>query len=84
MSFGLIIYILFLLIFFIASGLIFRHTVKFGYLSQRFKTIVTIFGLLALSVIIFSIYIFLQVLTPSSETYSTSSPPTSNSGELNF
>ena len=84
MSFGLIIYILFLIIFFVASGLIFRHTVKFGYLSQRFKTIVIIFGLLALSVIIFSFYIFLQVLTTSSETYSTSNSPTFNSGDLNF
>ena len=51
-----IVYSIFLFIFLVICGLIFRHTVKFSYLSPRFKKVVTIFGVLALIVIIFSVY----------------------------
>jgi len=55
MAIVLTIYIVLLVIFLVMCALIFRHTVKFGYLSPRFKTVVTIFGILALGIIIFSL-----------------------------
>ena len=50
-------YILFLFGFIVASALIIRHAITYGYLSKRFQLVVGIFVLLALIVIGFSIYL---------------------------
>jgi predicted permease len=43
------------------SALILRHTVKYSYLSTRFKVIVSVFGILALIVFLFSIFLIFQL-----------------------
>ena len=79
----LAVYIVLMVIFLVMSALIVRHTVKYGYLSQKFKTIVTVFGLIALGVIIFSLYMVISLFGGSSP--SSSSPDkTVNSGAINF
>lgn len=79
----LAVYIVLILIFLVMSALIVRHTVKYGYLSQKFKSIVTIFGLIALGVIVFSLYMMISLFTGSSPS-SSPSVKTVNSGEINF
>ena len=61
MTIVILIYILLLIGFFSASALIFRHLVKYGYLSPRFKIVVMIFGILSSIIIIFSIYLMLSM-----------------------
>lgn len=86
----IIMYAILLVIFLIISALILRHTVKFSYLSPRFKTVVSIFGLLALIVIIFTLYLvfLLSRPEPSSSGFlvpSTSTAPSSTStSDINF
>jgi len=58
----IVIYIALLLVFFFVSSLIFRHTMKYSYLSPRFRTVVTIFGLLSACVIAFSLYLLSGLL----------------------
>lgn len=86
MVFVYIIYIVLMVIFLVTSALILRHTVKYSYLSPKFKTIVTIFGLLALCVFIFSIYLAFSIgvsPSPSPSSYPSVSPSTSTS-DINF
>ena len=88
MTLAIPIYILLLIVFLIISSLVLRHTVKFGYLSPRFKIVVTTFGVIALTVIIFSIYLMFQVGDSGNGGYeyydaSTESASTSSS-DLNF
>ncbi len=78
-------YVILLLVFLVSSALILRHTMKFSYLSPRFKTIVSIFGLLALIVIVFSVYLVLLLGRSSPPSSSPSIPsPTSSSSDINF
>ncbi|PIZ70642.1 hypothetical protein COY07_06380 [Candidatus Peregrinibacteria bacterium CG_4_10_14_0_2_um_filter_43_11] len=80
-----IIYIVLITIFFIFAGLIFRHAIKFSYLSQRFKTITFIFGLMALAIVIFSMVMLLQLYSgTSNKSPSVPKTNTSGGGNLNF
>ena len=86
MTFIIFIYILLLIVFLIISSLVLRHSVKFGYLSPKFKIVVGVFGVLALAVIIFSIYLMFQVGGTGNggyEYYDTGGGSTST-GDLNF
>ena len=82
----ILIYILLLIIFLIVSSLVLRHAVKFGYLSPGFKTIIIVFGVLAFCVIVFSIYLMLQVGKPTGGGYDYSNTYTepASTGDLNF
>lgn len=86
MSVIILIYILLLIVFLVVSSLILRHTVKFGYLSPRFKTVAIIFGILALFVIILSIYLMSQIGRPSSGEYEyyNNNAESVSTGDLNF
>jgi len=87
MGTAIAIYILLLLVFLVISGLILRHTIKFSYLSSRFRYIVGVFGIIAATVIVFSVYLLIQMDSGSSTHYyeTTSSPtPSTNSSDLNF
>ena len=85
MATTIVLYILLLLVFLVISSLIFRHTVKFSYLSPRFKYIVGVFGLIAVVVIIFSIFLLFQMGDgPSTSYYDNDPAPTTTSGDLNF
>jgi len=80
MTIVILIYILLLIGFFLASGLIFRHLVKYGYLSPSFKIVVMIFGILSAIIIIFSIYLTLSIDNGTED-----SPANYNySSDLNF
>lgn len=78
-----VIYAILIIAFLVASALILRHTVKFSYLSPRFKTIVSIFGLLALVVIVFSLYLVILSNRSASSSFSDFTPSTPSSG-INF
>lgn len=78
----LVLYIFLLLIFLISSALIFRHAHKYSYLSPRFKTIVSVFGILALTVIIFSLVLLFKFFGSPSVIPIPSSG--SSSGGINF
>lgn len=78
----IVIYVILILIFLGMSALILRHTMKYSYLSSRFKMVVSVFGLLALVVFIFSIFLIFQLDgEPKSPSYQPSSP---SSTEINF
>lgn len=80
----IVLYILLLIVFLIISSLILRHTIKFSYLSPRFKYIVAIFALISLGAILFSILLLFK-MEPSSSTGFDSRPSTPiGSGDLNF
>jgi len=93
MGTAIVLYILLLVVFLVISSLILRHAVKFNYLSPNFKYVVGVFGVIALVVIIFSIYLLFQMNgsdggstnyyepTPSTSTYT---PPATSNGDLNF
>lgn len=83
MTAAVIIYVLLLIIFLAVSMLILRHAIKFGYLSPRFKIVVWIFATISIAVIIFSIFLLLQIGEPVSTNPYTPSSPSSSSG-LNF
>lgn len=87
MGFAIFIYIVLLIIFLIISSLILRHTIKFSYLSPRFRYIVGFFGVIAVIIIIFSIYLLFK-MGPSSGTsyYQPETPyvPPASTGDLNF
>lgn len=87
MTLTIFLYIILLIIFLIISGLIFRHGIKFGYLAPRFIYVVGIFGVIALIVIIFSIYLLIVMGRDTSSTYfDTNTPtiPSTHTGDLNF
>lgn len=56
-----IIYALSLLIFGFFAGFIVRHTVRYGYLSPRFKIAIFLFGAMALGLILFSLTLLLRL-----------------------
>lgn len=77
------IYIVLLIVFLAACAMVFRHTIKFGYLSPKFKIIVTVFGVIALIVIIFSFYWAIQLFgAPSYPSYSI--PSVGSPSDINF
>ena len=78
------IYAVLLIVFLVISGLIFRHTVKFGYLSPRFKKVVSVFGILALIITIFSIYLIISLFRSPSSAPSYSYPSVSTPSDINF
>jgi len=82
----IVLYILLLIIFLIISSLILRHAIKFSYLSPRFKYIVGIFGIIAITVIVFSIYLLIKMGPGTSNNYDDPSPYTApaNTSNLNF
>ena len=88
MGTAIVIYILLLIVFLIISSLILRHAVKFNYLSPGFKYVVGAFGVIALIVIIFSIYLLFQMDSGGggSNYYDPApyTPPSSSTGDLNF
>ncbi|MBN2086813.1 hypothetical protein JW758_00535 [Candidatus Peregrinibacteria bacterium] len=88
MAIAIIIYILVLICFIAISGLIVRHSIKFGYLSARFKSVVAVFGIIALIIIIFSIYLMFQGQSSSGSPDYKSNTNTSSggtsSGDLQF
>ena len=85
MTVAIIIYFLLLIVFFVVGGLIVRHAVKFGYLSSKFKTVVLVFGIIALGIIIFSIYLlFLGGDSAPNDYYEPYTETATSSGDLNF
>jgi hypothetical protein len=85
MTIVILIYILLLIVFLAISSLVLRHAVKFGYLSPGFKIVIIIFGVMALCVIIFSIYLISQV-DKTHDGYEYYNPPaeSTSAGDLNF
>jgi hypothetical protein len=70
MGLVLAIYIVLLIIFLVTTAMIFRHTIKFGYLSPQFKIVVVVFGVLALIGVIVSFYLVVNLFrTPSAPTF---------------
>ena len=57
----LIAYCILMFAFLLMSVLAVRHTVKFGYIDQRFKTLGWIFGFVALAIIIFTVYLMINL-----------------------
>ena len=89
MGTAIVLYILLLIVFLIISSLILRHAVKFSYLSPSFKYVVGFFGITALIVIIFSVYLLFQIDGGKGGTtnyYDPSpyTPPATSTGNLNF
>jgi len=64
----LIAYLVALAAFVLMSILALRHTVKFGYISHSFKTLAWIFGIVALTIVIFSVYLITALYKPGSGT----------------
>lgn len=83
-TFILIGYIFSLLIFFIMGTLIVRHTIKYSYLSPRFKNIVFIFGLIAFGIIIFSLVLMFNLYGGLSDAANVPIVPTGSSSGINF
>ncbi|MBU0706167.1 hypothetical protein KJ657_01080 [Patescibacteria group bacterium] len=87
MGLAIVIYILLLVVFLIISSLILRHTIKFSYLSPRFKYIVGAFGMIAFVVILFSIYLLFRMGSGGNTNYYDSGPTVpsaSGVSDLNF
>lgn len=88
MGIAIAIYIALLVVFLVISSLILRHAVKFSYLSHRFKYIVGFFSVIALAVILFSIFLLIKMdggsigVPYNSDTPSV--PTNSGSSSLNF
>lgn len=83
MGLVLAIYIILLLVFLVACALIFRHTIKYGYLSPKFKTVVSVFAVLALVGVILSLYLVISLFSVSSGP-SYSYPSVSTPSDINF
>ena len=62
----LIAYGLLLSVFLMMSVFAIQQTAKFSYISTRFKTVVWIFGILAVSVIILSVFLMVRLYQPAS------------------
>jgi len=80
MAIIILIYILLLIGFFAASAFIFRHLVKYGYLSKKFRIVVIVFGILSAVTIAFSIYL----ISSTRSNINGSTPSYNNSSGLNF
>lgn len=80
----IIVYIVLLVFFLLASAMIFRHTLKFSYLRPRFKTIVLTFGIIALAVIIYTIYLVISLYNQQSSPPAFSPSPATSTSEINF
>lgn len=61
----LITFCVLLVVFLAMSALALRHTAKFAYISRGFKTLAWIFGLVAVVIIILSIYLLTKLLGPA-------------------
>ena len=85
MSLVLVIYIILLLVFLAACTLIFRYTIKYGYLSPKFKTVVSVFAVLALMGVILSLYFVISLFSTSSgSSYSYPTPTIITPSDINF
>lgn len=82
MTIIIVIYVILLGIFVFMSALVVRHPIKYGYLSPRFKTVLGIFGFLAVVVILLSLYFLVRLAYSPNSTESLSVPGVSN--EFNF
>lgn len=79
------VYVALLIIFFVTSALIVRHTFKYSYLSYRFKKVVVAFGVISFIVILFSLYLMILLLTHSSGAPSSRpTTPATRSTTINF
>lgn len=76
----LITYLVALAVFVLISIFALRHTVKFGYISRSFKTLAWVFGIVMLTIIIFSIYLIVGLYKPSSGT----AVPTTSTKNINY
>jgi hypothetical protein len=83
MAAAIIIYVILLIIFLIISSLVFRQATKFGYLAPRFKIVAAIFGILSFTIIVFSIYLLMQLGGTGGSGY-TIPDSVKSSGGLNF
>ena len=83
MTIAIAIYVILLIIFLAISSLVFRQAVKSGYLAPKFKIVVTIFGILSFSIIVFSVYLLTQLGGTGSPDYP-DSPSSGYSDGLNF
>jgi len=84
-----LIYIVLLIIFFTLSGIIVRHTIKYGYLAPTFKFLVGVF--LVFSVLLIGASAYFLFTARDSSNLSTPNyqddtpvPSTSNSNSFNF
>ncbi len=84
MTIIILLYILLLIGFISASAFIFRHMVKYGHLSPRFKTVIGFYGVISIIVIIFSIFLISSSETGSSNDYNNDYSNSSSSNDLNF
>ncbi len=85
MGLVLAIYIILLLAFLVGCAMIFRHTIKFGYLSPTFKTVVSVFAVLALAGVIFSLYLVIGLFSkPSGSSYTYPTPTVITPSDINF
>jgi len=80
----IIVYIVLLVFFLLASAMIFRHTLKFSYLSPRFKAIIMTFGIIALAVIIYTIYLVISLYHQQSSPSTFSPSPATSTSDINF
>ena len=81
------IYITLMIIFLASSALIVRHAITYSYLSSRFKKLVAIFSVISIGVIVFSIYLMMELYSASSSStpsYSSPATSTSSSSGINF
>lgn len=77
----LIAYCVLMVVFLLMSVLTLRHTMKFGYIDPRFKTLGWIFGFVVLAVILFTLYL----MTTFFNTGQTGSPaPKATTKNINY
>ncbi|MFH1012484.1 MAG: hypothetical protein V1760_01930 [Candidatus Peregrinibacteria bacterium] len=85
MAFITVAYIVLLVIVGIYAGLISRHLSKYGFFSPKFKIVAIIFGAMGMAVILFSLYMLLQLYATEKTGYNTPlSTPKTTEGDLNF
>ena len=78
-----VIYALLIIVFLVVSAFILRYTLKFSYLSPRFRKVVTIFAIIALATIIYSIFLVFNLTHGTSVNVSIPSSGNPTSG-INF
>jgi len=83
MGIVLAIYIVLLIGFLVISALILRHAVKYSYLSPKFKKVVSIFAILALGGVIFSLYLVISLFRADSGS-AYSYPSVNTPSDINF
>lgn len=77
----LIAYCVLMVAFLLMSILALRHTLKFGYIDPRFKTLGWIFGFVALAVILFSFYLMSNLFKSGQATNPT---PKATTTDINY